>query len=76
MADIPAIIQNFSEERLVNRIIMENEKCLRYYLPACSRAAGRKMQDTCQIFDCTGSSVGKLFSRDCMRILKMSTKVS
>ena len=76
VADINRVITEIAAEGIIGNL---NWQCewFRYHInPACSRAAGRPIESTCQIFDLTDGNVGKLMSRNCLALLKMGAKVA
>lgn len=44
-----------TDERMVKFHIQEYERCLRYIMPACSKAAGRHIDQTFAIIDLKGT---------------------
>lgn len=44
-----------TEERMIKFHIQEYERCLRYIMPACSKAAGHHIDQTFAIIDLKGT---------------------
>ena len=76
VADITAILQEFDDERLVNRVTVNCEEFYRMNFKVCSLVSGNHIESTCQIFDLTDGNITKLMSRDCLRLLKLGAKIA
>ena len=56
MIDMKKMLEVTNEERIVKFHVQEYERCARYIMPACSRAAGRHIDQTFAIIDVKGIS--------------------
>ena len=56
MIDMKKMLEVTDEERIIKFHVQEYERCARYIMPACSRAAGRHIDQTFAIIDVKGTA--------------------
>ncbi|KAF9563378.1 hypothetical protein CPC08DRAFT_632804 [Agrocybe pediades] len=59
--DIGALYKVTTQERLLQRLVLEYEKFLTERLPACSAAAGHPVENICTILDLQGVSMSNFY---------------
>ena len=59
--DIKALYQITTQDRQLQRLVLEYEKFLTDRLPACSRAVGHPVETSCTILDLGGVSLGNFY---------------
>lgn len=57
LIDMTELKKISSEERMINFHIQEMERAVKYILPACSRTAGRHIDQTFNIVDLKGGAL-------------------
>ena len=63
MIDMKKMLEVTNEERIIKFHVQEYERCARYIMPACSRAAGRHIDQTFAIIDVKGAPLPTLPAR-------------
>lgn len=53
--NLKRLVEITTEERMLQFHVQEYERCLHYILPACSKIAGRHIEQTFAIIDVTGT---------------------
>jgi hypothetical protein len=59
--DIKALYAATTQERLLQRLVFEYEKCLSSRLPSCSAACGHPVESYCTILDLDGVSLSNFY---------------
>lgn len=55
--NIKKIYEVTTEERMLKFHVQEYERCIQYIMPACSKVAGRHIEQTFAILDVKGTTV-------------------
>jgi len=71
---IDKVLKNVTPERLQLHYIQSNEKLLKEILPACSKARGEPINNTCYIMDMKGATAN-MMSGKVWDLLKVASKI-
>lgn len=67
---------NNDMDLMMKYYILSYERLIHVILPACSKAAGKRIEQTCTILDVKGISISKLLSDDFKKFLKMTVSIA
>eukprot|EP00353_Schmidingerella_taraikaensis_P010410 CAMPEP_0185594878 /NCGR_PEP_ID=MMETSP0434-20130131/76436_1 /TAXON_ID=626734 ORGANISM="Favella taraikaensis, Strain Fe Narragansett Bay" /NCGR_SAMPLE_ID=MMETSP0434 /ASSEMBLY_ACC=CAM_ASM_000379 /LENGTH=268 /DNA_ID=CAMNT_0028222507 /DNA_START=57 /DNA_END=863 /DNA_ORIENTATION=+ len=76
VADLDAIFRDVPPDELIRNLSWQCEWFVYHVYPSCARTYNLPVDSTVQIFDLTDGNVGKMMSRQSLRLLKMGAKIA